>query len=135
MHLFGLVISPSPKRLVASLDNIPPEPRFTPSCQRAVFVWKSKLFYTSIIPIVKRAIFQTLSNSIIKKVRNLTFFLISHQNNYQFNTVLLLTFICCHIHCLNIKHIFLAIHTRTSDSLYLSNKKSFVTYILHSPPE
>ena len=43
MHLFGLVISPFQKRLVAGLDNIPPEPRFTPSCQRAVFVWISNV--------------------------------------------------------------------------------------------
>ena len=53
-----------------------PEPHFTPSCKRAVFLWISKDFYSSIILVVKRAVFRALSNCIIKKVRNLTFFLV-----------------------------------------------------------
>ena len=53
-----------------------PEPHFTPSCQRAVFVWISKHFHSSIIALLKRAIFQALSNYIIKKARNLTLFCI-----------------------------------------------------------
>ena len=52
-----------------------PEPRFTRLSFWAVFLWFPWLSGGSIIQVIKRAIFQALSNRIIKKVRNLTFFL------------------------------------------------------------
>ena len=53
-----------------------PEPQFTPSCQRAVFVWISKLFQSSIMPVVKHAIFLALCELHNKKVRVLSLFCI-----------------------------------------------------------
>ena len=55
--------------------------------ETAVFVWISKLFQSSIMLVVKHAIFQTLSNCIIKKVRILTFFISSSKCTYLARTL------------------------------------------------
>ena len=50
-----------------------PEPHFTRLPFKAVFLWISKDFHSSIMLVVKRAIFQALSNNILKKVGFPTF--------------------------------------------------------------